>query len=71
MYSNLFSKAGNQVQFLSRVSSVLNESNKMLVYSNFVESYFDYCIMCHFCSNSNGSKIGKLRKRSAIHHFIF
>ena len=38
--STLCQKAGKQVQVLSRLSHVLNESNKLLLYNSFVECYF-------------------------------
>ena len=41
--STLCQKAGKQVQVLSRLSQVLNESNKLLLYNSFVECYFNYC----------------------------
>ena len=41
--SNLCQKAGRQIHVLARLSRILNESNKMLVYNSFVECYFNYC----------------------------
>ena len=63
--SKLCNKAGKQVQVISRLSRVLSESNKMLLYSSFVECYFNYCsLIWHFCSNANTYKLEKLQKRA-------
>ena len=61
--SKLCNKAGMQVQVISRLSRVLSESNKMLLYSSFAECYFNYCcLIWHFCSNANTYKLDKLQK---------
>ena len=41
--SNLCPKACRQIHLLARLSHILNESIKMLVYNSFVECYFNYC----------------------------
>ena len=63
--SKLCNKAGKQAQVISRLSRVLSGSNKMLLYSSFVECYFNYCcLIWHFCSNANTYKLEKLQKRA-------
>ena len=63
--SQLCNKAGKQVQVLSRLCKVLTQANKMLLYSSFVECYFNYCcIIWHFCSNANTYKLEKLQKKA-------
>ncbi len=64
--STLCQKAGKQVQVLSRLSHVLNESNKLLLYNSFVECYFfKYCsYIWHFCSNANTKKLEKIAVES-------
>ena len=45
--SHICQKAGKQVKVLGRLSRVLNESNKLLLYSSFISCYFNYCcILC-------------------------
>ena len=39
--SHICQKAGKQVKVLSRLSRVLNESNKLLLYSSFISCYFN------------------------------
>ena len=52
--SHICQKAGKQVKVLSRLSRVLNESNKLLLYSSFISCYFNYCcVLWHFCNNSS------------------
>ena len=62
--SNICQKAGKQIQVLSRLGNILNESNKMLLYNSFIECYFNYCsIIWHFCSHHNTYKLEKLQKK--------
>ena len=64
-------KAGKQVKVLSRLSRVLNESNKLLLYSSFISCYFNYycCVLWHFCNNSDTLKIEKLQEK-ALRYYI-
>ena len=63
--SHIFQKAGKQVNVLSRLSRVLNESNKLLLYSSFISCYFNYCcVLWHFCNNSDTLKIEKLQEKA-------
>ena len=51
--------------FLSRLSRVLNESNKLLLYSSFIACYFNYCcVLWHVCNNSDTLKIEKLQEKA-------
>ena len=63
--SHICQKAGKQVKVLSRLSRVLNESNKLLLYSSFISCYFNYCcVLWHFCNNSDTLKIEKLQEKA-------
>ena len=63
--SHICQKAGKQVKVLSRLSRVLNESNKLLLYSSFISCYFNYCcVFWHFCNNSDTLKIEKLQEKA-------
>ena len=56
--TKLSQKAGRQIQVISRLSRILNESSKMLLYNTFLVCYFQYCsIVWHFCSKINTYKI--------------
>ena len=67
--STLCNKAGKQVQVISRLSRALNESNKMLLYSSFVECYFNYCcLIWHLCWNANTYTLEKLKKGPQIYY---
>ena len=63
--SHICQKAGKQVKVLSRLSRVLNEYNKLLLYSSFISCYFNYCcVLWHFCNNSDTLKIEKLQEKA-------
>ena len=63
--SKICQKAGRQIQVLSRLSHVLTEANKMLLYDSFVKCYFNYCAcIWHFCSKSNTFKLEKLQSKA-------
>ena len=63
--SHICQKAGKQVKVLSRLSRVLNESNKLLLYSSFISCYFNYCcVLWNFCNNSDTLKIEKLQEKA-------
>ena len=63
--SHICQKAGKQVKILGRLSRVLNESNKLLLYSSFISCYFNYCcVLWHFCNNSDTLKIEKLQEKA-------
>ena len=68
--SYICQKASKQVNVLARLSNVLNERNKMLLYNSFVECYFNYCCtLWHYCSNSDTFKIEKKYKN--VHFVMF
>ena len=50
---------------LARLSHILTETNKMLLYNSFVECYFNYssCIW-QFCSNYDTYRLEKLQKKA-------
>ena len=63
--SHICQKASKQVNVLARLSNVLSESNKMLLYNSFIECYFNYCCtLWHFCSNVDTFKVEKIQKRA-------
>ena len=63
--SHICQKASRQINVLARLSRVLNEKSKMLLYNSFVECYFNYCcVLWHFCSNTDTVKVEKLQKRA-------
>jgi hypothetical protein len=60
--SNLCQKAGRKVQVLCRLSRVLNDLNKKLLYNSFIECYFNYCsCIWHFCAKLDTYKIEKIQ----------
>ena len=62
--SHICQKAGKQVKVLGRLSRVLTESNKLLLYSSFILCYFNYCcVLCYFCNISDTLKIDKLQEK--------
>ena len=66
--TKLSQKAGRQIQVISRLSRILNESSKMLLYNTFLVCYFQYCsIVWHFCSKINTYKIEKLQYKALKH----
>ena len=51
--SHICQKSGKQVKVLGGLSRVLNESNKLLLYSSFISCYFNYCcVLWHFCNKA-------------------
>ena len=63
--TNICQTAGRKVQVLSRLSHVLDQSSKMLLYNSFIECYFNYCsVIWHFTSNRNTYKIEKIQKKA-------
>ena len=62
--SHISQKAGTQVKVLGRLSQVLNESNKLVLYSSFISCYFNYCcVLWHFCNTSDPFKIETFQKK--------
>ena len=69
--SHICQKAGKQVKVLGRLSRVLNESNKLLLYSSFISCYFNYCcVLWHFCNNSDTLKIEKLQEKALRYYML-
>ena len=51
--SKLYQKAGNQINVLARLCNVLDERSKFLLFTSFIECYFNYCsVVWHFSSNT-------------------
>ena len=69
--SHICQKAGKQVKVLGRLSRVLNDSNKLLLYSSFISCYFKYCcVLWHLCSNSDTLKIEKLQEKVLRYYML-
>ena len=67
----LCQKAGKQVKVLGRLSRVLNESNKLLLYRSFISCYFNYCcVLWHFCNNCDTLKIEKLQEKALRYYML-
>ena len=63
--TNLCQKAGRKVQVLSRLSRILNDINKTLLYNSFIECYFNYsCCIWHFCSKADTYKVEKIQRKA-------
>ena len=63
--SDICRKAGRQLSVLKRLSNVLDEGAKMLLYNTFIFSNFNYCCMIwQFCSIHSSKKIEKIQLRS-------
>ncbi len=58
-------KTGRQIQVLCRLSRILEECNKRLLYDSFIECYFNYCsVIWHFCSVTNVLKLEKVQQKA-------
>jgi hypothetical protein len=63
--SKLCQKAGNQINVLAGLCTVLDEPSKFLLYNSFIECYFNYCsVVWHFSSKCNTYKIEKLQEKA-------
>ena len=58
-------KAGAQLNALSRISHILDQSSKLAVVRSFISSHFNYCpIIWHFCSVSDREKMESIQRRA-------
>ena len=63
--SDICRKASKQLNVLKRFSSILSAKNKLLVYTSFIISQFQYCpVVWHFCRKSKIRMIEKIQERS-------
>ena len=57
-------KAGHQLNVLGRLSNILNEREKYILFECFITSHLNYCpIVWHFCKLSEIKKIENIQKR--------
>ena len=62
--------AARQLNALRRLSYLLDEETRLLVYKSFILSNFNYCpIIWHFCGVSNSRKLESIQKRAL--RFVF
>ena len=58
-------KAGAQLNALSRISHILDQSSKLALVRSFISSHFNYCpIIWHFCSASDREKMESIQRRA-------
>ena len=63
--ANICKKAARQINVLLRLSNVLNQETKILIYKSFIYSNFNYChLVWHFCSKASTDKLEKLQFRA-------
>ena len=54
-------KAARQLNVLQRLSKLLSEETRLLIFKLFIQSNFNYCLLIwHFCSKANTKKLEKL-----------
>ena len=57
--------AGRKLNALARVSNILNESKKELLFNTFIKGQFNYCpLIWMFSSRSSNNYVNKIHKRS-------
>ena len=63
--ANICKKTARQINVLLRLSNVLNQETKILIYKSFIYSNFNYCpLVWHFCSKASTDKLEKLQYRA-------
>ena len=68
--SELWAKAGRKLSVLARLSNVLDHDAKMLIFSSFIVSQFNFCpLIWHFSKRSDMVKIEKLHYRALKYVF--
>ena len=61
----LCTRAGRQLNALSRISKFLSFNSRKIVFKSFVMSNFAYCpLIWHFCGKKNNAKIEKIQERA-------
>ena len=61
----LCKKAGRQLNALSRLSSTLDVSSKMILFKSFILCHFNYCpVVWHCCGMGDAKKIEKIQCRA-------
>ena len=60
--ANICKKAARQINVLLRLSNVLNQETKILIYKSFIYSNFNSCpLVWHFCSKASTDELEKLQ----------
>ena len=68
--STLCKTATRQLNVLCRLSSLLDEKTKSIIYRTYILSNFNYCpLVWHFCGTTNKNKMEKIQKRAL--KFVF
>lgn len=63
--NSLCKKAGAQLRVLQRLSNMLDEPSKMLIFRSFILSHFTYCcLVWHFCGVVFSNKLEKIQYRA-------
>ncbi len=63
-------KAGRQLNVLRRLSYILVEDTRMIIYKSFILSHFNFCpLVWHFCGITNSRKLEKIQERAL--RFVF
>ena len=58
-------KSGAQLNALSRLQHLLDESSKMALVRSFVSSHFQYCpLIWHFCGSKDTQKLERIQLRA-------
>ena len=69
--ANICKKAARQINVLLRLSNVLNQETKILIYKSFIYSNFNYCpLVWHYCSKASTDKLEKMQYRAVRLVFI-
>jgi hypothetical protein len=57
--------AARQVNALRKLSSCLDEETRMIIYTSFIKSNFNYCpVVWHFCGITSSRKLENIQKRA-------
>ena len=68
--TNLCKKASKQLNVLRRLSKLLDEQSKMVIFKSFLLSNFNYCAtVWHFCNKGDAAKLEKIQERAL--RFVF
>ena len=62
--SKICNKAGQQLSALARLSKMLDQRTKMIIFNSFILSNFNYCpLVWHHCLIGDARKIEKIQER--------
>ena len=61
---NIYSKAGQKLSALSRISAYLDQGKKVLLYKSMIKSQFNYCLLVWmYCSRQSNNLINRVHER--------